>query len=101
MFVLISSRCFFLFSVFALSVPDFVIVSFVLLYHLGMKEALYRTTQGYYGLDISFIKHQGTIIMTLNEKRCLIHHLHISQNVPCLPAKILHKHCCQFLLGWL
>ena len=60
MFILISARCFFLFSVFALLVPVFVIVSFVLLYHLCMKEALYKATQGYYGLDFSFIKHQGT-----------------------------------------
>ena len=29
----------------------------------------------------------------------IIRHLHISQNTPCLPSKILHKHCCQFLLG--
>ena len=31
-----------------------------LLYHLGMREVLYKTTQRYYDLDISFIKHQGT-----------------------------------------
>ena len=29
----------------------------------------------------------------------IIRHLHISQNTPCLPPKILHKHCCKFLLG--
>ena len=30
-----------------------------------------------------------------------IRHLHISQNAPNLCPKILHKHYCQFLLGWL
>ena len=31
----------------------------------------------------------------------LIHigYLHISRNAPCLPPKILHKHCLLFLLG--
>ena len=28
----------------------------------------------------------------------LIHHLHISQNAPCLPPKILQKHCFHVLL---
>ena len=28
-----------------------------------------------------------------------IGHLHISHNIPCLPGKILHKHCLLFLLG--
>ena len=35
----------------------------------------------------------------LNEKGSLFRQLHISQNAPCLPAKILHKHCFQFLFG--
>ena len=29
----------------------------------------------------------------------VIRHLPISHNAPCLPPKILHKHCFQFLLG--
>ena len=28
-----------------------------------------------------------------------IHHFHIDDNAPCLPARLLHNHCCQFLLG--
>ena len=28
-----------------------------------------------------------------------IHHFHTDHNAPCLPPKILHNHCCQFLLG--
>ena len=28
-----------------------------------------------------------------------IHHFHIDHNVTCLPPKILHNHCFQFLLG--
>ena len=43
-----------------------------MLYHLGMREVLYKTTQRYYDLDISFIKN-------INEKGCLFCHLHISQ----------------------
>ena len=35
----------------------------------------------------------------LNKKGSLFRQLHISQNAPCLPAKILHKHCFQFLFG--
>ena len=31
-----------------------------LLYHLGMREVLYKPTQRYYDLDINFIKHQGS-----------------------------------------
>ena len=30
-----------------------------------------------------------------------IHHFHIFHNTPCLPPKIVHKYCFQFLLGWL
>ena len=31
-----------------------------------------------------------------------IHHVHIlDDNAPCLPPKILCKHCLQYLLGWL
>ena len=41
---------------------------------------------------------RGVRIM-LNEKGSLFRQLHISQNAPCLPAKILHKHCFQFLFG--
>ena len=28
-----------------------------------------------------------------------IHYFHIDHNAPCLPPKILHNHCFQFLLG--
>ena len=28
-----------------------------------------------------------------------IHHFHTDHNAPCLPPKILHNHCFQFLLG--
>ena len=44
----------------------------------------------------------GRLVMAL----CLIyffgfynHHFHIHYNVPCLPPKILHNHCFQFLQG--
>ena len=33
-------------------------------------------------------------------KRGGIHHLHISHNMPCLPPKILHKHCLLFQFSW-
>ena len=32
-------------------------------------------------------------------KKTLIHHFHIDHNAPCLPPRILHNHCFQFLLG--
>ena len=34
-----------------------------------------------------------------HDLRCKVAHLHISHNTACLPPKILHKHCLQFLLG--
>ena len=30
-----------------------------------------------------------------------IRHLHVSHNTPCLPPKIIHENCLQFLLGTL
>ena len=30
----------------------------------------------------------------------MIHHFNIDHNAPCLPLKILHNHCFQFLLGF-
>ena len=29
-----------------------------------------------------------------------IYHVHMDHNAPCLPRKILHTHCFQFLLGF-
>ena len=29
----------------------------------------------------------------------VIHHFHIDHNAPCLPSKILHNYCFQYLLG--
>jgi len=65
---------FFLFSVFALSVPILlwnylkvvsdnivsVIHSYCIPLSSGHERSTYRTTQGYYDLDINFIKHQGS-----------------------------------------
>ena len=39
----------------------------------------------------------GIIAMKFEKPR--IHHFHIDHNAPCLPPKILHIHCFQFLLG--
>ena len=41
-----------------------------MLYHLGMREVLYKTTQRYYDLDISFIKNIRGLRIMLNEKGC-------------------------------
>ena len=46
-----------------------------------------------------------TVIFSQNKTKTApkrpIRHLHISQNAPCLPPTILHKHCFQFLSGQL
>ena len=44
------------------------------------------------------ILHQATFVYLISGP-IGIRHLHISHNTPCLPPKILHKHCFQFLLG--
>ena len=44
------------------------------------------------------ILHQATFVYLISGP-IGIRHLHISHNTPCLPPKILHKHCFQFLVG--
>ena len=43
------------------------------------------------------------ILALIGESKMTAHiiprHLHIFHNTPCLPPKILHKHCLQFLMG--
>ena len=48
------------------------------------------------------IRREGDVTFGQDGNTCAsIGHLHISRNIPCLPRKILHKHCLLFLLGTL
>ena len=50
----------------------------------------------------AYLRSQQVLFFLLSSPRgfnSYIRHLHISQNAPCLPPKILHKHFFQFLLG--
>ena len=41
----------------------------------------------------------GEKALTQTEHSLAIHHFHIDHNASCLPPKILHNHCFQFLQG--
>ena len=49
--------------------------------------------------DIPLCVFCNSYIGSLPVTHLSIHHFHVDYNVPCLPHKILHNHCFQFLLG--
>ena len=60
-----------------------------------------------FGQEFNQVRYQQVINACALKKVCLllknykVRHLHIFQNAPCLPPKILLKCCFQFLLRWL
>ena len=51
----------------------------------------------------NFAKYLPSIAMELKVSKEIwdtsIHHFHIDHNAPCVPPRLLHNHCFQFLLG--
>ena len=51
----------------------------------------------------SFANYPPSVAMELKVSKEIwdpsIHHFHIDHNAPCLPPRLLHNHCFQFLLG--